>query len=236
MKKILLSLLTLFWSTSTLADLIITDCTESWSQKDDTCYLLHGRITNQDVMQIKRISPLHVLYLNNIGGGVYDAMEIGRHISETDTTAIVRGDCLSACVFVLAGATNRYVYGRVGIHRPYNTFTGNIDRKEAQQRYTKLQNDAQNYFREMNIPDTLYDAMVVVLPQDMKILTENELWYFLLNRTDPVASEIYSAKQAAKYGITIDKYLFRMSQIMQQCSNSDGSLKAKCYDQIMSGK
>jgi hypothetical protein len=59
--------------------------------------------------------------INSRGGSVAAAMAIGRIFRHETAWLGVDGDCISACVLILAGAVDRQI-GRtavIGIHRPY---------------------------------------------------------------------------------------------------------------------
>ncbi|MDQ3774097.1 MAG: hypothetical protein M3461_06870, partial [Pseudomonadota bacterium] len=86
---------------------------------------------------------------------------LGLYLRQIFATVIIpdRADCFSACVYLLAGATQRMVLGRVGIHRPYSQRTDVRDdtiRKEQ----TRIAVLSKVYLEEMNLPVSLYDAMV----------------------------------------------------------------------------
>jgi len=62
-----------------------------------------------------------MIYLNSPGGDVTAAIATGRLLRSVEAPVAIKDnqECVIACVLILAGATNRLIYGKVGIHRPY---------------------------------------------------------------------------------------------------------------------
>lgn len=197
--------------------LLMSATTESFAdfapdQNNSDGYLLSGEITNLDAQAVRTMiqdrqarkmrSPL--VTLNSHGGSIYAAMDIGRNLRKIRATAILGQirECSSACVFVLAGATQRMVYGSVGIHRPYNPSTERVSMEEAQREYTQLMRLSKSYLTEMNLPQELYEAMVRTPPEELRLLDQKELTNFGLNKTDPVAQDFYDSASAKHFSIT----------------------------------
>lgn len=150
--------------------------------------------------------------LDSKGGDVAAAMEIGRMFrkARVDTIIGVNGKCLSACVFLLAGSVKRtYLGGPVGIHRPYSADTEAITFEAMQERTTRSGNLASSYLKEMNIPNTLYDAMTQVPPEQIKILNKAELNRYGLDANDPVFAELERNAEARAAGVSKSDYLAR---------------------------
>ncbi|HTE39210.1 MAG TPA: ATP-dependent Clp protease proteolytic subunit [Steroidobacteraceae bacterium] len=189
-----------------------------WYGASKTVPELRGEITKSDVVELQRNPRLSrgqpiILEINSVGGDWEAALQIGRLLRRTRSTAFVESgrNCLSACVMVLAGATDRKVLGRarIGIHRPYSSSTAKLTYEEAQTRYRALESSARSYLREMNSPDALFDAMVRVPAERIRILTPEEVESFGLSTQDPVAAEIEDAAAARKYGLDRQTYLER---------------------------
>lgn len=211
------------------------------------CYELSGEITQSDALAVRSIAAniqkkniSHpTMFLNSRGGDVYAAMSIGRDLRKIRAVAVmVHGStCFSSCVFVLAGATQRLVGGKVGVHRPYSEQTGAINAGDAQRRYTALMQDSKNFLKEMNIPGELYEAMVRIPPEKIHILNDFDLANFGLNRIDPVEEDLFDSLAAKRYGITKREYLRRKAQKEVECDAiiQTGNAEAyrACGDRVM---
>jgi hypothetical protein len=89
------------------------------------------------------------VYLDSLGGDVAAAIEIGRLIRDQKMPAVIDSSakCVSACVLVLAGATQRKIRGAVGIHRPYFAKIGNANSPDVVvQSYRELLKQAREAF------------------------------------------------------------------------------------------
>lgn len=115
--------------------------------------------------------------LNSRGGDLYASMKIGRVMRDVHALAQMKGNevCYSSCVFLLAGAMYRAVDGEVGIHRPYLPTAESTDAAKEKTKYQVLQADIEKYLNEMNIDARLYKDMLLVPPQNMKLLSQKEL-------------------------------------------------------------
>lgn len=192
---------------------------------DSTSLRVKGTIKATDVVAARnciesaeKLSSL--VALDSPGGDVYAAMELGRLLRENRLMAAVPlppGQCMSSCVFVLAGSIDRNVYGKIGIHRPYSMKTGLIDFEDAQSQYKKTRTDIKNYLNEMNITSSLFDAMERIPPEKMRILTREEVDGFGLDDIDPVEQEVRDANEADLRGISRLEYMRRVSEASQIC-------------------
>jgi hypothetical protein len=165
--------------------------------------------------------------LDSLGGDVDAAMAIGRVLRSTLAVAGVFSNpgggappntCASACVLVLAGATDRTVTGRVGIHRLYTTDTATTDYESLQRTHRELEVRIRSYLREMNIPESLYDAMTRYASEEIHFLTKSELAIYHLDGVDPVLQDLANSRAAAKYGISKQEYLRRVSLAKRICN------------------
>jgi hypothetical protein len=198
----------------------------------DGAYWLKGSISNLDAQIVRKVirdkqsaTPIGANFmkvcLDSPGGDIEASMEIGRSLRQVRAIAILTlpSRCFSACVFVLAGATQRHAWGKLGIHRPYSTRTGTIASQDAQREYTRIAQLSKTYLTEMNMPEQLYEAMVRIPPEEMKILSEYEATSFGLNTTDPVEDEVQNAGAAKAYGLTKEVYLYRKSLSKRVCDH-----------------
>ena len=226
-------------------------------------FFIVGKITNKDAddfeaamaMRAKRkISPPS-LGLNSDGGNLAAAMRIGRTARKYQVGAVVFNwnwksgspyvahRCMSACVFILAGAVRRLVFDDpIGIHRPYRDDTEETTAIDGDREFKDLAKHVRAYLEEMNMPPSLAEDILRVPPGQVKILTGDELRKYMLNGTDPVEEEIDTAQEARKYGVTKQEYMRRLSQAMEECDPHrlvpTGGVDAfdKCWKDTLTGK
>jgi hypothetical protein len=180
--------------------------------------------------------------LNSLGGNVAAAMEIGRMFRKERAWLDVNGNCVSACVLVLAGAIDRSVSrGRVGIHRPYTTRidpSWSADRFKDAYRATLQQ--IRSYLREMNVSERLADDMLAIEPEKVRFLTEAELaGYGLLGvdraeqETRPIENEIRDIEEANRLGLDRREYTRRKALGAAQCPTLPWQENAACRLKIL---
>jgi ATP-dependent protease ClpP protease subunit len=189
-------------------------------------WALTDEISSQDVAELmthpnlKARRPI-ILELDSEGGDISAAMKIGRLLRDTRSSVIVRegNSCLSACVLVLAGATGRIVSNdaSIGIHRPYSTSREAASYESVRTRYKALELGVRTYLEEMNVPNSLFDAMLRIPPEDVRILSREELLSFGLNSDDPVKAEYDDLQNAREYGVDRTEYL-RRKRLAESCS------------------
>jgi hypothetical protein len=114
-----------------------------------------------------------IVMLDSIGGSVSEAMRMGRLLRETGFDALVpsTGVCQGSCVYLLAAGRNKTVRGHVGIHRPY--YSGSDSVHSASSSTSRASKAA--YFKEMQIPLELLEAINRTEPQRMRVLSADEL-------------------------------------------------------------
>lgn len=183
------------------------------------------------------------IHIVSPGGSVLAAMEIGRLLRQLDAPIAVdeNQSCVSACVLVLAGATHRLLYGKIGIHRPYfETPKGAVSSAAVQAAYDETRDRIREYLRQMNVSDRLADDMMVVPPETVRFLSPAELSAYGLGFIDPVAKETYDLQQAQKLGITRGEYMRREAMSKAICtyvtSDNRQVLSAHCADAVLAGK
>lgn len=173
--------------------------------------------------------------LDSPGGDVDTALAIGRILRKTRSTAAVRvgGRCLSSCVFLLAGAVRRFDNEPViGIHRPFPVSTAATDYAAAQGRYRGLAARVQAFLDEMNMPPSLFEAIMVVPSDEVRILTRDELTRFGLLDLDPVEADIRDANEAREHGLTRSEYYARRALVSQRCVREGQSILTLSDEQI----
>ena len=153
------------------------------------------------------------IYLDSEGGDVYAAMAIGRMFRKARVLATVgsASKCVSACVFLLTGAVNRFIMDGavIGIHRPYSAETKAVSFEELQTKTTRLGIDVAAYLSEMNISNSLYESMKRIPSENIRILNQSEIEGFGLDGKDPVFAELNDNAEAKLAGVSKSEYLKR---------------------------
>lgn len=199
--------------------------------------LIQATLESQERASESRDNLKHPVFRLNSGGGDLDAaIGIGRLVRKMSAQVIVpfKGKCYSACVFIAAGGVHRSLNDHIGIHRPYSTRTDNRDFPTVQAEFNRTAAIAKAYLQEMNVSTALYDAMVTVPPEKMRILSESELEEFGIGATDPVQQEIDDAAAAQAYRLSKPEFLRRKAKAKTFCPSA-GLLQVyeDCRDKIM---
>lgn len=165
-----------------------------------------------------------VAYLSSSGGDIRAAIAMGRILRMNEIYAFVHNDskCLSSCVFLFAGAVRRTViFGKIGIHRPYfSDLNKNLSTIEIKKYREDLNNEIKKYFEEVDVSQTLLDAMLAVPPEDMRILSLGELNGYRLGFEDATFNEKVISMDAKKYGMTSADYRKREVIARYKCNTS----------------
>ncbi|WP_339410597.1 hypothetical protein [Pseudomonas sp. EA_35y_Pfl2_R5] len=114
------------------------------------------------------------IMLDSIGGSLSEAIRMGRLLRETGFDALVpsTGVCQGSCVYLLAAGHAKTVRGYVGIHRPYYAGSDSVHSASA---YGPSRGTQAAYFKEMQIPPELLEAINSTEPRRMRVLTPAEL-------------------------------------------------------------
>lgn len=191
------------------------------------CWEITGIISDADQRQVAAIAGrlagnkrTPYFWLNSEGGDVEAAIAIGRELRRMRATALMwdKARCLSSCVFVLAGATVRMLFGQVGIHRPFALRTDQRPYDAVQRDQRRAAKLAKEYLEEMNVSPSLYDAMVTIPPEKVRLLSRTELQQFGITETDPVWQEVADANLARGYGLSKTEYLRRKGRVGVVCA------------------
>jgi len=166
---------------------------------------LTGEILPLDLQVLrKRQREGLVVNLNTGGGQVISAIAIGRLLREVKGVARVEAgsSCLSACVFVLAGAPYRVVQAGavVGIHRPYDPTESETAAELQRRKQASLDALVRAYLREVNVPPSLYEAMLKA--PEVRPLPSSELSWYGLNATDRKQQDADDAGSARRMGMS----------------------------------
>ena len=147
-----------------------------------------------------------VVDLDSSGGNIQAALEIGAILRERGLAALVdRGaSCMSACVYVLAGAPTRIVNQRatIGIHRPYDPNDTADTAARQRQKQDDLGKRIVAFLQTMSVPTRLYEDSVFIAPDRMKILTPTEIATYGLDANDPSVDEANEVREAKSLGIS----------------------------------
>ncbi|WP_423823279.1 hypothetical protein V5738_04830 [Salinisphaera sp. SPP-AMP-43] len=206
-----------------------------------TYFTLQGEITSGDHFDFDHINDKPLVILNSVGGNMETAMALGRELRKADARAIVRKTevCISACVFVFAGAVDRTVFGRIGIHRPYPTRTGDETQEQAQQEFKQMKSKSQRYLEQMNISVSLLNEMIRVPSSRVHYLSDGELAKLGLTGKDPAYQYKQDSEDAARYGISRRELLRRRRKSRAKCSSISAKYhpwkKVQCEDATMWG-
>jgi ATP-dependent protease ClpP protease subunit len=189
---------------------------------------INGMIKKSDFVDFSRALKIsegkaHALNvrLNSPGGDLESAIAIGRLVRKFTGLVITFDDgvCYSSCVFILAGGTSRILSSTIGIHRPYSISTENRKYQDIQNEQRHLAKIAKEYLEEMNVLPSLYDAMVVIPPERIKLLSPLDLQSYGILKIDPVMQEINDSIEAREYGLSKIEFMKRKSQVGVICAN-----------------
>ena len=70
----------------------------------------------------------------------------------------------------------------------------------------------------MNVPTSLYDEMMSVPPQKLRLLTEQELSRFGIGQSDPAYQDSRDAEAARAHGLDKEEYLRRKERADRICN------------------
>jgi hypothetical protein len=162
------------------------------------------------------------LNLDSDGGDVAEALRFGRIIRENDVmvTVGIRDQCLSSCIYLVAGGVQRLLVGKVGIHRPYfSDLRENSNKEQVRRRIENLERNIIDYLKEMNVSPMLHDDSMSVPPEQIKILTDFELTRYRLTGEDFSYNERKIKEQASLYNLSSSEYRVRKNAADAQCTN-----------------
>lgn len=205
-----------------------------------------GEIQPSDADALKRLIEPRIsgankfrwIYLNSQGGDLATAMKIGRYLRrlEFDTMVGTNANCISSCVFILASGLTKEVIGTktIGLHRPFGMATGSIPQEEASKKYREMTAQVYAYFDDMNMPRSLPEVILRIPPEQIKMLTLEEVEQFGLDGKDPVAQERDDASNAKRFGISRQEYIVRRNRALKECSLPPPNIiDTNCYDAIL---
>ncbi len=159
--------------------------------------------------------------LDSSGGSVAAAMAIGRLLRKHQAKVLLdrEASCVSSCTLVLAAATTRMVYGKVGVHRPYYDL-GPDEERVTPKAIREMLDQVGVYLDEMNIQPSLFEMMVSTAPEDVRYLNDDEI-VFLFPLYDPIFEESEVGRQAQAFGISTVEYRQRKMEADATCPAAD---------------
>lgn len=208
-----------------------------------------GSITKADVEKFNKLEAslrpafqILGVELDSPGGDVFAAMQIGETIRRDWLWTSVSDEptasgCMSACVLILAAGANRILGddSRVGVHRPFFDpvlFAG-LDQTQAKAKYDELSRSVGAYLVKMGMSGLLFQEMMRVPSNEVRLLSSDESKAFNLSGEDPGYSEWIRAKNIAKYGETKmkehDAWAAREKEYVAGCMSSSSSFDEKLW-------
>jgi hypothetical protein len=190
---------------------------DSGNAVEEVRVFLSGEITRADLDSAAVMEGLvksgrqkitgNTVWLASNGGDIDAGMELGRRLRKLGVfTLIGKNDqCLSACVFAFMGGERRSVAGRLGIHRPYFPFTDGGPGRHAKFRH--LEQALKAFVAELDFPDSLYEAVMLVPPESMQIVGPAELKRFYLEGISPLTEDELDAASARRRNLSMYEYL-----------------------------
>lgn len=246
MKHSILALLAgVVFATSVYADIVVEKKDSTFGER---VYHIHiiNTITKSDYASLQeKVTAADASFfffrLNSRGGDVITALKIGRFLRKIKHSSVSVPEnsiCYSACVFILSGAHSRFMRdGKIGIHRPYDP-NDRITSPDAQKaKYAKMGKMIKNYLSEMNVKPQLYDDMLYISPDNVRILSNRELLSYGLVEEDPFQDEADAVRWAKNYGISREEYGKRKIRADRDCLSNpslDTNAKGLCWHDIMS--
>jgi hypothetical protein len=181
--------------------------------------------------QLREITGAYLI-LNSNGGDVESAMRAGEIARRYNVTmkVMTEASCASACVLLLVGGVDRYIFGNVGVHRPYSaSYSSSLS--ESNRRYKNISALVERYLSTMNMPPGLINAMNATPPDQVHWLTPDEMDAFGISGSDPVWQDRVDSVQAHGRGISKEEYYARMQRARETCKSIPVSDSAwnKCY-------
>lgn len=124
------------------------------------------------------------------GGEIFSALEIGRMLrDERGSVSVGKGaSCVSSCVFLLMGSTERHVSpeARLGIHRPSlrGRPRGGPDQASEEAVVAAMTDQLVSYAREMGVGREIVDALMSVPPDRVEPLSRARLVRYGIHLAD----------------------------------------------------
>ena len=159
----------------------------------DAKFSLNGRILSfsgsigEDFLKELQKREFDVLEIDSPGGLLAIAIDAGRWLRSTGKQVKVVGNCLSACIFVLAGGVKRSAEAsaHIGVHRFYSIGPASKDDTENAQ---IVASNIIRFLSDMGVDDELFHAMSATPAADMLYLDRSKLMGWRLLQPVEVSS------------------------------------------------
>lgn len=188
-------------------------------QAEEVRVFLTGEITRQDLESATVMAGMikngqqklvdNMVWFASPGGDIDVGMDLGRMLRKLGISTFVDKSerCASACVFAFMGGERRSVAGQIGIHRPYFPFTQ--DSADRPARFRHLQKTLRDFIEELDFPASLYEAVMLVPPESMQIVSAADLKRFYLDGISPMSEDKIDAAEARRLNLSMAEYLKR---------------------------
>lgn len=184
---------------------------------DEVRVYLSGEITRRDLDSAAIMVGLiqsgrqrlnsNTLWLSSNGGDIDVGMDLGRLLRKWRIYTLVdKGQrCDSACVFAFMGGERRSVSGQLGIHRPYFPHTRDVPDRAV--RFRHLEKTLKDFVAELDFPASLYEAVMLVPPEAIEIVSPSDLKRYYLDGISPASEDQADASRARRLGLSMFDYL-----------------------------
>jgi hypothetical protein len=141
----------------------------------------------EDFLKELQKRQFDVLEIDSPGGLLTTAIDAGRWLRSNGKQVNVVGNCLSACIFVLAGGVKRSAEpsAHVGVHRFYSIGPASKDDTENAQ---IVASNILRFLGDMGVDDELFHAMSATPASDMLYLDRSKLVQWKLLQPVEVSS------------------------------------------------
>ena len=161
------------------------------------------------------------LFVNSDGGDLDESLKFGRLIRSNEIRVVVRqgGRCFSACVYLLAAGVERWPHsGSVGVHRPYFLdLPFGASSAQIRQKIDAWNLNITEYLNEMNVSLALHEDSKAIQPENIKILSFEEMEKYRIANDDAVYNEIKIYNKSKRYGISMAEYRKRDNNASVKC-------------------
>lgn len=183
-----------------------------------------------------------MLYMNSVildsnGGSGETAEEIGRLIRARKLNTYLAPDavCASACVAILIGGVQRYVFGDVRVHRATFMYDSKKD-NHVEKFIVNAQKSTESYVKSMGVSMMLADAIESTESWSIRQLTELEKKQWQIFGFDRVAEEFYFNQIARDRHISRTEFIDIFKSNYDDCLNEARAFKQTIFDCAKSKK